>query len=93
MRLKSNLILRKMGDDYIIVEPELGMVDFSQVYRMNESAAWLWEELQGKKIIIEELVELVMSRYEIGLKDRKDIRQDIQELLAIWQNNHLLIQD
>jgi len=93
MRLKSNLILRKMGDDYIIVEPELGMVDFSQVYRMNESAAWLWEELQGKKIIVEELVELVMSRYEIGLKDRKDIRQDIQELLAIWQNNHLLIQD
>ena len=49
MRLNSNLILRQVGGEYMIVNPFSEAMDMAQVYSMNETAAWLWKQLENKE--------------------------------------------
>ena len=47
MRLNSNLILRQVGGEYMIVNPFSETMDMAQVYSLNETAAWLWKRIDN----------------------------------------------
>ncbi|MCC2600016.1 PqqD family protein [Sphingobacterium sp. FBM7-1] len=63
--LRQDLVLRKVGDDYIMVDPGQGMVDLSKVHTLNETAAWLWENLAGKDVTVERVADLLCEHYEV----------------------------
>ncbi|RZF58877.1 PqqD family protein [Sphingobacterium corticibacterium] len=63
--LRQDLVLRKVGDDYIMVDPGQGMVDLSKVHTLNETAAWLWENLTGKDVTVERVAGLLCERFEV----------------------------
>lgn len=80
MKLRKDLVLRKVGDDYIMVDPSQGMVDLSRVYTFNETAAWLWEQLPGKEVNVEQVAALLLERYEVSSeKATQDAAALIQE--------------
>ena len=66
MKLRQDLVLRKVGDDYIMVDPSQGMVDLSKVHTLNATAAWLWEKLLGKEVEVEHIAELLCERYDVS---------------------------
>ncbi len=66
MKLRSDLILRTIGSDHLIVDPSQDMVDLSTVYTLNSSAAWLWEELKGKDFDTDTIVDLLLENYEVS---------------------------
>jgi len=66
MKLRHDLVLRKVGDDYIMVDPSQGMVDLSKVHTLNETAAWLWEQLTGKEVNVEHVAALLCERYDVS---------------------------
>lgn len=66
MKLRHDLVLRKVGDDYIMVDPSQGMVDLSKVHTLNETAAWLWEQLTGKEVNVEQVAALLCERYDVS---------------------------
>ncbi len=68
MRLRSDLTLRKIGEEYMIVEPTKGMVDLSKVYSLNKTAAFLWNELQGREFSEGDVAEILIEEY--GLSPR-----------------------
>jgi len=68
MRLRSDLTLRKIGSEYMIVEPGKGMVDLSKVYSLNKTAAFLWNELQGRDFSEDDVAEILVEEY--GLTPR-----------------------
>lgn len=90
MRLKEGLILRKVGNDYVIVSPEQGMVDLSKVFSLNETAAWLWEQLQGKDFAIEDMIALIEEQYEVDSIPKEELRADMEELIKFFQENSLV---
>lgn len=90
MRLKEGLILRKVGNDYVIVSPEQGMVDLSKVFSLNETAAWLWEQLQGKNFAIEDMIALIEEQYEVDSIPKEELRADMEELTKFFQENSLV---
>ncbi|MBD1420654.1 PqqD family protein [Sphingobacterium chuzhouense] len=65
MKLRQDLVLRKVGDDYIMVDPSQGMVDLSKVHTLNETAAWLWEQLSGKEFDGDDVADLLCDRYDV----------------------------
>ncbi|MDQ1148168.1 hypothetical protein QE382_000152 [Sphingobacterium zeae] len=87
MKLRSDLILRTIGSDHLIVDPSQDMVDFSTVYTLNSSAAWLWEELKGKDFDTDTIVELLLENYEVS-KDQA--ASDAAVLLQDFQKQGLL---
>lgn len=90
MRLKEGLTVRKIGDDYVIVAPEQGMVDLSKVYSLNETAAWLWDELDGKDFEVSDMVSLVRDQYDVDNLSDTQLLTDMLELVEFFKNNELL---
>lgn len=66
MKLRQDLVLRKVGEDYIMVDPSQGMVDLSKVHTLNETAAWLWEQLADKDVSVKQVAELLCDRYDVS---------------------------
>lgn len=51
MKPKSNLRLRKIGRQYMIVNTRQENVDLSDVFTLNETAAGLWQQMiQGTTV-------------------------------------------
>lgn len=83
MKIKDKLILRHVGNDYIIIEPERSMVDMTKVFSFNESAAWLWQELQGLDFTEEDAATLLAARYDIS---KEQALEDIRALIEVFKH-------
>lgn len=89
MRLKQGLVLRHIGEDYMIVDPAQGTVDMTTVYTLNTVAAWLWQQLEGQDFTSEQMVELLTTRYEVG---HRQAVQDVEKLLSELIRKGLIIE-
>ena len=91
MRLKEGLTVRKVGDDYVIVAPEQGMVDLSKVYSLNETAAWLWEQLQDKDFEFQDIISLIAEHYDVESLPQDQLEKDTKELVDFFKDNGLIV--
>ncbi|MCT3960294.1 PqqD family protein [Elizabethkingia anophelis] len=83
MKLREDLMLRHLGDEYVIIDPEQDMVDMSKVYTLNETAAFLWKELQGKEFNVETVTEVLLNyynvKYAVAEKDAQRLVHDFEK--------------
>lgn len=87
MKLRSDLILRKMGDEYVIVDPGQEMVDMSKVYTLNSTAAFLWEQLTDQLFTIESVTEVLLEHFDVS---EAEARSDAQKLVKEFEEQGLL---
>ncbi|QRQ64104.1 PqqD family protein [Sphingobacterium multivorum] len=88
MKLRNDITLRKVGKEYIIVDPSQDMVDMSKVFTLNETAAFLWNELQGIDFELEDMINLLLDNYET---EREVAEKDSIKLIEMLQNGNLTI--
>lgn len=82
MKVKNGFNLREVCGEHIIVAEGDENIDFSNIISMNESSAYLWEEVQKKgTFTVDNLVELICNQYEI---DEATARKDTIALAAQW---------
>lgn len=87
MKLRSDLVLRTIGSDHLIVDPSQDMVDLSTVYTLNSTAAWLWEQLKGTEFELNTIVGLLCDNYEV---DQEQAQSDARVLLGDFEKQGLL---
>lgn len=88
MKLNENLVLREVAGDYIIVNPFNETIDMTQILTLNETAAWLWKQAEGKEFDEEYLVDLICDEYDV---DRNTAAADVHEICESWQKNGLTL--
>ncbi|MGP1523980.1 MAG: PqqD family protein [Prevotella multiformis] len=82
MKVKNGFKLREVCGEHIIVAEGDENIDFSNIISMNESSAFLWEEVQKRSsFTVEDLVELLCGEYEI---DKLTARKDATALASQW---------
>ena len=81
MKLNKDLVLREVGGEYMIVNPFSDTVDMTQVYSLNETAAWLWQQLEGKEFTVADMVQTLCQEYEV---DEDTATADLTELSQQW---------
>ena len=87
IRPKKSLQLRKIQNQYMIVEVSAENVNMSNVYSMNQTAADLWEVISTEERTVEELTEWLCSNYDV----EADVAQsDVESLLAEWREFGLI---
>jgi len=57
--------LRPLGREFIVTAEGVGHVNFNKMISLNESAAYLWKEVQGREFTRQDLVKLLLDRYEV----------------------------
>ena len=87
MKLRSDLMLRRLGHECIIVEPGQDTVDMSKVFTFNDTAVFIWERLQGREFTLETVVEMLLENYEV----EEDVaKRDALALLQTFKEYGLL---
>ena len=82
MRIKDQISLRKIADEYIMIVGSGDSLDYSQAVSLNDSAAYLIEQVQGRDFTPQDWVELLTERYEVDLEQAAaDVEQLIQMLI------------
>jgi hypothetical protein len=81
MKIIDGFRLRKLGKEHIVVGEGLGQVNFNKMISLNASAAYLWESVEGKDFSVDDLVALLLDRYEV---EEEVARRDAQALADAW---------
>ena len=86
MNLKSvpvrsaSIVTRKTGNEYVLVPVANNIADMNSVYTLNETGAFLWEMIDGRKTI-SDLIESLISEYEIDKETAvADVMSFIEEM-------------
>lgn len=64
MKIKNDFVLRKVADSYVVVPVNSLTLDFNGVMNLNETGAFLFEQLQNG-IEKEELVWKMLDEYDV----------------------------
>jgi hypothetical protein len=87
MKTKKGFKLRSICGENVIVAEGIENIDFSKIISMNESAAYLWQNIEGKEFTEKELVDLLTAEYEV---DEATARQDVATMLQQWTEAGML---
>ena len=81
MKTKKGFNLRQVCGENVIVAEGAENIDFSSIISMNESSAYLWNNIQGKEFDKNDLVELLTQEYDV---DADTAAKDVEALVALW---------
>lgn len=82
MRTVEGFILRSLAKEYIITAEKIQNVDFNKLISLNETAAYLWKEVQGKEFDADTLADLLTAQYEV---DRETAYKDSVAIMEKWK--------
>lgn len=81
-----SVVTRKTGAEYVLVPLANNIADMNSVYTLNETGAFIWEQIDGKKSI-RELVSALVSEYDINPEEAEnDVLEFVNNL-----DNYLII--
>lgn len=81
MKIKEGFILRSICGEFVVVGEGLAQVNFNKMLSLNESAAYLWKEVEGREFTRETLVGLLLDKYEVS---REQAFTDVEKLVSVW---------
>ena len=67
------IVTRKTGNEYVLVPITNNIADMNSVYTLNDTGAFIWEHIDGKRTV-EEIITELMKEYEI---DKQNAESDV----------------
>jgi len=87
MIIKEGFRLRNLAGEHIVVGEGLRLINFNKMIVLNETAAFLWEKLEGKIFSLDDMVALLLDTYDVS----EDVaRRDAQALIDKLVENGIL---
>jgi hypothetical protein len=65
--------LKSILSEYVLVPITNNIADMNSVYTLNETGAFIWEHIDGKRTV-EEIITELMNEYEI---DKQNAESDV----------------
>ena len=87
MKIKEGFELRTICGENVIVGTGRKNIDFSKVISLNESAAIIWNAVNGSEFSVADVVKILIENYEV---DEEVARKDAEALMAQWQDIGLI---
>lgn len=88
MRIKENFVLRELCGNYVVVAVGEQTLNFKGLVKLNKTGAFLWQKLAAEEVSEQELLNALLSEYDVPAATAKT---DLQEFIALLQEAELLI--
>jgi hypothetical protein len=72
-----SVVTRKTGNEYVLVPVANNIADMDSVFTLNETGAFIWDQIDGKRSV-KEIVEIVVKEYDI---DTDSAGKDVFEFI------------
>ena len=87
MRIKDQISLRKIADEYIMIVGSEDSLDYTQAVSLNDSAAYLIEQVRDEDFTQEDWVDLLTERYDVS---REQASADIELLVQMLKEANVI---
>lgn len=77
MKIIEGFKLRSLGKEFIVTAEGLSQVNFNKMASLNQSAAYLWQQVEGRDFTVEDLTDLLCEKYDV---DRAVAAADAERL-------------
>lgn len=81
MRKTDGFVMRRLGNEAMIVAESIRLVDFDRIVSLNSSAAYIWESLPATDFTAKTIADMLTRRYDV---DDTVALRDAEDLLTIW---------
>lgn len=88
MRVKDQISLRKIADEYIMIVGTEDSLDYTQAVSLNDSAAYLIESVRDEDFTSEDWVDLLTERYDVISKEQATA--DVESLIQMLQEANVI---
>ena len=79
----DSIVSRKIADEFILVPIRQNVGDLESIYTLNETAARIWELIDGK-MKVREIKERMIEEFEVTPEEaEKDLIEHLQQLEEI----------
>ncbi len=65
MKIVEGFKLRKVAGEMVVCGEGVAQINFNKLISLNESAAYLWQSVEGREFTIDEMAQLLVAEYEI----------------------------
>lgn len=79
MKIKTNLSLRQIADEYIMIASSGEELDYTKAIALNETAAYLIKSVGSEPFAVERWEELLLEHYDVAPEVAK---ADVAALVA-----------
>jgi hypothetical protein len=79
----DSIVFRKIGGECILVPIQQGVGDLDSIYTLNETAARIWELLDGKTKVLEIREKLTEEFDATPQEAEEDLVRHLEELASI----------
>lgn len=90
MKIRNGFVLREMCGENIVTAEGMENINFNKLISLNSTAAFLWKKLEGKEFTVEEMAQLLVDEYGIGMELAL---KDSVNLCKTWEEAGITCQD
>ena len=87
MKFKPGFELRDICGEKVVIATGIENIDFNQMIALNESAAYLWQQVADKEFNAHTLTQLLCQEYEV---DEATAQTDAENLISEWTKQGLI---
>ena len=88
MRIKEGFEIQNVCGEYIIVPAGVENVDYSRIISLNETAAYLWQNVADKpSFTIDDMTALLLAEYDV---EENIAREDCALIIERWKEMELV---
>lgn len=87
MKIKEGFKLRNICGEKVIIAEGRENIDFTKMFSLNESSAFLWESVADSDFNATTLKNLLLEEYDV---DEATAQNDAERILKEWSNLGLI---
>ncbi|MBO4215645.1 MAG: PqqD family protein [Bacteroidaceae bacterium] len=87
MKIKKGFELRKICGENIVIAHGVENIDFTKIITLNESAAFIWQQVEGKEFTEADMVKMLLDEYEV---EELQAQADVKTLAESWKQAGLV---
>lgn len=87
MKIKSDFTIQKVGSSYVAIAVGETSKTFRTMIKLNATGAFLWNLLAEKDVTEEDLVNALLTEYDV---DRETAANDVHRIVTMLAENNIL---
>ncbi|MCF0160014.1 MAG: PqqD family peptide modification chaperone [Bacteroidaceae bacterium] len=76
MRITDGFRLRTIAGEHYVMGEGIKQVGYNKILTLNDAAAWLWREVEGKEFSIKSITELILDKYSFSQEQAEFCAKD-----------------
>ncbi len=81
MKIKNGFVLKNICGESMVIAEGKENIDFSKIISLNESAAFLWNKVEGTSFTPQTLADFLVEEYDVS---RERALADAETLASQW---------